>query len=492
MEELVIYLVLIAMVIAILAYADMKVRRRALIFVMLGFVVASILMKVAEVDQLPQLYLFAQVLEGVSIISLCGIFFFRVLLPSIGFVLPMILQDVVIFVAYSVWILITIGVNPSNIFTTSAVLTAIIGFSMQDTLGNIISGLSLQLDHSVQKGDWIKIDDMTGRVIEIRWRYAAIETRNWETVLVPNSILMKNKFLVLGRRQGAPNQWRRWVWFNVDFRTPPQKVIEIVGNAIGLAQIEGVAKSPEPNCIIMDFTESYGRYAVRYWLTDLVADDKTDSQVRMHIYAALNRHSIRLSIPAYALFVTQEDAERKAVKATQSLDERRAAIQCVDLFSSLHSNELEELAKHLIFTPFAKGDIMTRQGAEAHWLYIIVSGYAEVILQTDSGENRKVASLEAGSFFGEMGLMTGEPRAASVIAGTDVICYRLDKQSFKKVIRARPSIAEELSQILAKRRADLDAAVENLNAEMKASRVSIAQEDILKKIISLFGLEGED
>ncbi len=89
-------------------------------------------------------------------------------------------------------------------------------------------GLALQLDNSIEAGDWVKVGDLAGKVLEIRWRYTAVETRNWETVLVPNSVMMKNQVLVLGRRKGQPTQLRRWVYFNVDYRFQPSDVIEAV------------------------------------------------------------------------------------------------------------------------------------------------------------------------------------------------------------------------------------------------------------------------
>ena len=100
---------------------------------------------------------------------------------------------------------------------TSAVITAVIALALQDTLGNVIGGLALQTDESIQVDDWIKVGDVNGRVVDIRWRYTAIETRNGETVLIPNGVLLKGQVMVLGRRQGKPRQWRRWVYFQVDY-----------------------------------------------------------------------------------------------------------------------------------------------------------------------------------------------------------------------------------------------------------------------------------
>src|SRR2546422_9639289 len=99
---------------------------------------------------------------------------------------------------------------------------------MQDTLGNLLGGLAIQLDNSVRVGDWVRVDELVGRVRDIRWRSTLIETRNWETVVIPNSTLMKSRVAILGRIEGAPLQWRRILNFMVDPAVPPARVIAIV------------------------------------------------------------------------------------------------------------------------------------------------------------------------------------------------------------------------------------------------------------------------
>ena len=132
---------------------------------------------------------------------------------------------------------------------------------------------------------------------------------------------------------------------------------------------------------------------------------------------------------------------------------------------------------------------MTRQGAEAHWLYIIKTGEAEVRVVADgTGLSEKVATLPAGAFFGEMGLMTGEPRTATVIATTDTECYRLDKEAFHDILRKRPEIAEDISLILARRRVELDGVREGLNEEAMRRRLHHTQHEFLNRIRSFFKL----
>src|SRR5262249_61255955 len=120
-------------------------------------------------------------------------------------------------------------------------------------------------------GDWGRAGVLRGAVAGIRGRYPAIETRNWETVITPNGMLMKGQVVVEGRRDGQPMQLRRWVWFNVDFRFEPNDVIRAVNEALVAAPIERVAATPAAHCILMELHESYGRYAVRYWLAALAA-----------------------------------------------------------------------------------------------------------------------------------------------------------------------------------------------------------------------------
>ena len=173
-----------------------------------------------------------------------------------------------------------------------------------------MGGLVLQIDESFSVGDWVKIDQTAGKVKEITWRHVAIETRNWDTVIIPNSVLIKSQVLIQGQRSGQPVQERRWVYFNVDFRVPPTEVIRVVTDALVTEPVEGSAVDPPPNVVLMDFKESYCSYAARYWLTDLAKDDPTDSLVRSRIYFALQRAGIPLSVPALTAFVESKDQER--------------------------------------------------------------------------------------------------------------------------------------------------------------------------------------
>jgi small-conductance mechanosensitive channel len=436
-----------------------------------------------------------ELLGAFTLVNLLALAVFDVLMPAVGFASTAIAGDVIVGFAYifaGIGVLKSAGVSASSVVTTSAIVSGVLALSLQTTLGNILGGVALQLDGSVHMGDWLQLPDGTqGRVVAIRWRHTVLETRNWDTLVVPNANLLAQNILILGKRTGQPLQHRMWVYFNVDFRFSPTHVIEVVQDALRAAPIEGVAEDPKPNVICYDFAkdnrDSFAYYAVRYWLTDLPNDDPTNSRIRTRIYAALKRASIPLARPVQTLFLQPEEDE--AHYQTRHKTRRMHALESTDLFCHLTAAELSFMADHLRYAPFAQGETCTKQGAVAHWLYILTSGTVEIRRHAEGDtHSTKLATVEAPSFFGEMGLMAGEPRAADVVAVTDVECYRLDKTGLQRILEARPEIAEQFSNTIAKRRSELFAAAGDIDEEAKRLRRESEAGHILDRIQEFFGL----
>jgi small-conductance mechanosensitive channel len=443
--------------------------------------------------------LFANLFGAFTVVNVAALAVFDVALPALGVVLVAIMADILVGFAYvfaGLGVLKSAGVTASSVVTTSAIVSGVLALSLQATLGNILGGVALQLDGSVHVGDWVQLADGTqGRVVAIRWRHTVVETRNWDSVVVPNANLLAQNIVLLGKRGGKPLQHRMWVYFNVDFRYSPSRVTDVVREALCATPIEGVAEDPKPSVICYDFAkdgrDSFAYYAARYWLTDLASDDPTSSRVRTRIFTALQRAGIPLARPAQTLFVQAE--EDPAARAVRQKDRRVHALERVDLFHSLTRDERDFVADHLMYAPFTAGETCTKQGAVAHWLYVLCAGQVEIRRHVDGGPTsqttRAVATIEAPSFFGEMGLMTGEPRTADVVALTDVECYRLDKPGLQRILEDRPEVAEQFSKMLAKRRVELVTALEGLDAEGRLARMQSEQTRILDKIQEFFGLE---
>jgi small-conductance mechanosensitive channel/CRP-like cAMP-binding protein len=474
-----------------------RVRSGVFLFMLslVGLLAASLMLQLGARPDHPS-YIWmrcaSSLMTGIAIINVASVFLFAVALRKARLEPPRIAQDLLIAFAYiAVAIALLRGVaqvDVGGIVATSAILTAVIGFSLQETLGNIMGGMALQMERTIRVGDWIRVDDVEGKVKEIRWRQTSVETRNWDTVVIPNSVLMKGKVMLLGRRAGSPVQHRQWVYFRVDQNHPPMQVIQAVEAALQAEPIPGVAREPMPHCLVTDFKDGDATYAVRYWLTDLAQTDPTDSVVRMRLYGALQRAGIPLSIPSHAVLLTENDSHNER-KQSEELATRLKVLRGVELFQPFTDDELKELAAGLQKFPFVQGETLTRQGAIAHRLYIIVDGEVEVQVTVD-GKTKTVTSLGGGDYFGEMGLLTGEPRTATVIAKTVVNCYCMGKEAFEEILRHRPEIADQLAHTLARRRGELDLIREQTGEEASRERTQPADSALLRRIRNFFSLGG--
>jgi small-conductance mechanosensitive channel/CRP-like cAMP-binding protein len=427
-------------------------------------------------------------LAGVGLVS---VVVFEGLVRRVRPGLPRIVPDVLTSVAALIALMRAssqLGLDLSGVIATSAVLTAVIGLSLQDTLGNILGGLAVQLDGSIQVGDWVKVGDVSGRISEIRWRYTAIETRNWETVILPNSVLTRGQVIVLGRRTDQPVQWRRWVYFRVDYRHTPTQVITVVEQALRAQPIPNVAATPLPNCIAIDFDSSATKYAVRYWLTDLAVDDPTDSLIRTHIFFALARARMAPAIPVQNVFVTEHDQEHERTKQAEDLAQRLKVLSGVTLFRAISQEDRLLLAESLHRAPFTAGEVITREGALAHYLYIILNGKVSIRAGGIDAEH-EVASLQAEDFFGEMALLTGEKRRATCVALTDVECYRLDASAFRDLLTKHPEVAEQVACVLIERQTGLSVARERVDEAQDRKRRDEIHRDLTSKIRAFFQLD---
>jgi CRP-like cAMP-binding protein/small-conductance mechanosensitive channel len=428
----------------------------------------------------------ADLFRVISLVNMAGMVIFLILFPAVSIRLPMIAGDLLAGISYvvaTVAVLTRHGLDPSSAIATGAVVSAVLAISLQATLGNILGGVALQLDGSISEGDYIQLDNgKHGRVRMVRWRHTIVDTPDSTTIIVPNAHLLANNITILGARDGR-RAYRTWVNFSVDSTYAPARVIRAVNEALAKSPIENVAVDPAPSCVCIDITraDGFAIYAVRYWLVEVGMRDDTDSVVRARIATVLRRAAIPLA--------------NKERPVSPAIEGHLAALRAVNLFAKCTEQELRTLAETMTYAPYVAGETILRQGARAAALFIMTSGTVEVRTRFDpdgSGPMREhsglVATLTAPDFFGEMGLMTGEPRGADVIAKTDVECLRLYKEAFEKIVKERPEIASELSEKLAARRVALGAVREDLDEESRHSLSSRERDRIRDGIKKFFGL----
>lgn len=421
---------------------------------------------------------------GMLLIRQAGLIFFRLIVPRLGMQPPRILEEIMILLAYGGWILVRLasaGLDLGSLVASTAVVTAILAFAMQDTLGNILSGLALQLDHSVNIGDWIELDGISGQVVQVQWRHTAVRTLFGEMVLIPNSQLMKARVMLTGGRS-VPRRLRT-VFFHGDFETRPAEVIQAVEHALINSEYDMIASHPAPVCLVTDFPGGVIAYAVRYWLTDPSSPGLGDSMVRQHVHSVFQRNGWRMAAPGMDVNIASRNV-RQALTASDErndLEQRVSTLQRISLFDPLTDEERRDLAARLEAVHHVAGSRLAQQDEVGDCLYIVVQGKAAVWLEAQ-GSRHLLAEVGAGEVIGEMSLMTGEPRRATVTARTDMDCYVLNKAGFQATLQQRPELAEIFAQLLTVRSRELAELRENVPT-LPASAEKAA---ILARIRSLF------
>jgi small-conductance mechanosensitive channel/CRP-like cAMP-binding protein len=426
------------------------------------------------------------VLIAFGVIQITVLFMFQTVLVRKR--LPRILNEFVValsLIGYAIYRLNAVGVNLAGLITTSAVVSGALAFSAKETLSNLWGGIAIQLEKTCRIGDWVRIDTVTGQIVSIRWRYMAIATINNETIVIPNGNVMQHRLTVIGRRGEERTAWRRYIAFEVELQHPPSRVIAEVERELAHAQIPSVSQQPHPSVACIAFKDSGIEYSVAYDLIDTAQYWTIDSLVRVHVYAALMRQGLGMPFPRRIIEVRQDE---RAQATQREVDHRLAALHTIDLFSSLTDEERAALARKLATCAYVADEIVFRTGEPADSLYLLAQGRVDIVSEGSNGTRHKLAALVAPAYFGEMGLLLGQPRAATVVAVNEAICYRLDKEGFDTVIRGRPALAERLAQVLAERQAANDATLQALDAEVQAKRGANRKRDLLRSIQQFFGL----
>jgi small-conductance mechanosensitive channel/CRP-like cAMP-binding protein len=374
------------------------------------------------------------------------------------------------------------GVNLLSLLTTSAVLTAIIGFALQGTIANLFAGVSLQMDRTIGVDDWIQVGDYIGRVTKIKWRSTFMVTRDGDNVILPNATLLTTEVLNYSK---PSRQHRQSVDIGLAYRHPPNLCKQILVDAVRGSP--GILPTHPVDVLVREFGDSAITYSVRYWIDDIEQEHEIDSEVRTRIWYATQRASIDIPFPIRTVYMNQVSDEAATREQEREHGERLQVLKRIEIFSSLDDEERELLASGIRSVTFAVGEAIIRQGDPGDSLYVIKQGEVAIRVAVD-GQTREVAKLKTGDFFGEMSLMTGEPRRATVAALGDVICYVVDHAAFQRIIETRPEIVEQVSQALARRQTELEAQRENLSAEARARRAAEANTKLLAKIRDFFNL----
>jgi small-conductance mechanosensitive channel len=367
---------------------------------------------------------------------------------------PRLLVDLFNFVVLAVVALAVLnrvfGVDLGALVVTSTVVSAVIGLALQDMLGNVAAGLALQLERPFSVGDWVQVSGEEGQVMQMNWRTLTIRTRDNHHVLLPNGTIAKQPIINYSRP--TPLQ-KIHASVSVAYSHPPGEVRESILRAIGDA--DGVCREPSPEVLVKSFGEYAVVYDVQFWITDYARLPQIADSVLARIWYALRRDGLTIPFPTrdVKLHTLTEDHETQVRQGMRR--EVFAELRSLAVFKPLADGQIEQLAQSAEIQRYTLGEALVRQGDTAQSLYTIKSGRVRVTVRNENGQVTPLATLGKGDFFGEMSLLTGEPRSASVIAESETEVVVVDKSDFAAVLASDSGIVEAVSMALEERMRNL-------------------------------------
>lgn len=363
------------------------------------------------------------------------------------------------------------NIDLAAVFTTSAILGVILGLALQDTLGNLFAGLSLQADQPFAVGDVINIPNKGKGVVEmVTWRGLKIRTFQNKLLIISNTNLGKETFEVAPR----DNLNARVVFFNTLYTDSPTKTTHVVREAV--REAENVSQKIKPVVRIRDLGPHGIDWEVKYWLEDYTKHNDTDALIRKRIWYAFLRENINFAYPTQTLYIKRRPRKPKIEDEAYPVFERLSAIE---IFEPLNDEETMQLAKETARRVFAPGEVIIRVGDAGDTMFVINRGSVSVQLPADAIGNgaaakpRVLAILNEGKFFGEMALLTGEPRSATVIAVEETEVFEIGHLAVKKLFENNPYLVESLSRAVAERRALLKSSAEREHEEVERDHAGI-------------------
>jgi len=425
------------------------------------------------------------VLAGaVVLVQVVCYLFYDFYLPSRRKVrVPRLLHDLtavlVLAVAISVILKIEFNLSLPAILTTSTILAAIIGLSLQELLGNLVAGVTLQSEKPFAVGDWVSVGGQEGEVVGMSWRATRIETIDGWTVVVPNATISKGQIT----NYSAPTRTHaRRVTVGVEYGAPPSAVKQCLASAA--LQAPGVLRDPPPSVRILEFGDSSIVYDVKYWIEDHALIDDIRDGVMTAIWYGLRRQKLEIPFPIRTVQVRKAGVAAAARSAAGARD----ILSKVALFTSLPADQITKLAEGSEVVVYGDGETVIREGDPGQSLYVVEDGHAEVEVLVNGSPHTLDVLMGPGDYFGEMSMLTGEPRSATIRAKGDLVLLCIDREDIAPVLEAWPRLMEEMSQVLARRRMDSDGYIrEKMSEAAEAEEVKAFSEKILHSIRRFFG-----
>lgn len=379
------------------------------------------------------------------------------LVQRVGVVMPRLARDVVALLLYVVVAVVVLhttqGIDLGALLTTSAVVTVVIGFALQETLGTLLAGLTLAWERRFETGVWVEIDGIEGAVEELGWRSLILRTNLDERILIPNSQVARSRVKILGTGE-HPVAFP--IHVGVSYAAPPHAVKEVL---LGVARdLPWVVDVPQPKIFTHQLAESSIVYECRVWTHEPRRHPDITDALLARAYTALARAGMEIPFPQRTLHVAPRRPPSDHTKLC------REALAGCELFTGLPESALDVLASASRWQAFAPREAVVREGEESRALYVVAAGEAVVLRG-----HEEVARVQAGEVFGEMAFLSGAPRAATVRAAGALEVVEVDSHALRVLLSDHTDLMGELASRMEARQQEL-AARDELVSEQRSRR----------------------
>lgn len=363
--------------------------------------------------------------------------------------IPKLFRDLVrfFFIAVGTALVLSIVWNADlgGLVAALGIGSIVIGLALQDTLGNVFSGITLLFESPFNLGDWLEINGIKGKVIEINWRSVHLLTRELELLVIPNGILAKEVI----RNYRLPQKLHvEPVDIGFSYNDPPNKVKRVLKET-ALAT-KGVLDKPEPVIQTIEYGDSSINYRVRLFLADYDKVPQIRDEFITRIWYATNRYDLNIPFPIRTLYHQPQTKSKPDELLASFVDYLRS----FPSFVGIDSEILEELVQDAAIKHFGIGEPALNQGTKNNGLYLIITGRALISVPNNSGRQIEIATLSRGEFFGEMALLTHSSLAGliSVTAMEDLEVLILKTEAVQLILDRVPRLAEEIGAVIETRR----------------------------------------
>ncbi|MBE9154353.1 mechanosensitive ion channel [Cyanobium sp. LEGE 06113] len=394
---------------------------------------------------------------------------------------PKILRDLAMLVLAAAYTALVLreraGVNLVGLFTTSAVLTAVVGLAAQETLKDMVAGISLQLDAPFSEGDWIEVNGEAGVVKSVTLMNTYLQPADGSLLVIPNDTVAQAMARCFAPRAPVGNRFS----IGLDYALPPGQACALLEAA--MADCPGVLTEPPPRAWVGSYADSAITYELMVWHQGAGELQRLEvrSAVLQHIWYALSRAGHSIPYPVRELR-PKDPAPAADDPALIDVAARARLLGRNGLFQELGAEQLARLAPLTRCLRFGPGELVMREGDPSTALFQVVQGGVDVLKTNPQGSQTRLARLGVGDVFGEMGLCTGARRSASVRATADTVLLEVERDDLLPLVEAEPQFLEQLAHLVNRRRCEQ----EQVSAEQEAER----ELNLLQRMQQLFGAMG--